>query len=216
MVSMVTALILNQYLLYAHMNGRMLDIWRRLNASEDDFFVPHDLEVSAAELNHACERARIWRGPGGARREVILHDFHETEETTQEGGPNSSGDGIATRALTTGPKSPRRGKRSRGRTQTSRITTTHIGIYDISVGGNKSLHRQFLRTIDGTILEVFGEAGREVGWQLRSSLNALMRREAGGGELAGTSYNEQGVFAGMLPAEIETPPLTPVAKSSRA
>lgn len=71
-------------------------------------------------------------------------------------------------------------------------------IYDVSVDAKKSLHRQFLRTSDGTILEVFGEAGQEVGWKLTSSLNALIREEMGG-KASDEVQKAQGIFAGMLP-----------------
>lgn len=91
---MATAIILHQYLLHAHMNGRMIDIWRRLNASEQDFFVPHDLEVSAAELHYACQRAKRWRGAGGARREVILHDFQVNEDEAVANTTSGAGGGI--------------------------------------------------------------------------------------------------------------------------
>lgn len=182
MNSMVTALFLHQYLLHAHMNGRMLDVWRRLNAGEDEFFVPHDLEVSAAELQHACVRSRRWRGPGGARREVVLHDFHVNEETPEV--PATA--------------TPRSGS-TRAATYHKGTMTTHVAIYDVTVDGKKSLHRQFLRTADGTILEIFGEAGREVGWQLRSSLNDLMQQESGSSAGAAGGGKDQGIFAGMLP-----------------
>lgn len=211
MLSMVTAIILHQYLLHAHMNGRMLDVWRRLNAGENDFFVPHDLEVSAAELHHACVRARRWKGAEGARREVVLHDFHVNEDTSGEAAiaaaGNGGGGGIG--SASTAKESPtgdgeteEAGAVAAGAlgARATRISTTHVAIYDVSADLKKSLHRQFLRTSDGTILEVFGEAGREVGWQLRSSLNALLQQEAGGSGSTAVAKQEQGVFAGMLPA----------------
>ncbi|CAM9778240.1 unnamed protein product, partial [Hapterophycus canaliculatus] len=100
MVSIATALILHQYLLHAHMNGRMVDVWRRLNADEDNFFVPHDLELSAAELQHACVRARKWRGPNGARREVVFYDFIVDEGNSAQAA--GSGETTATPRSQTG------------------------------------------------------------------------------------------------------------------
>lgn len=219
------ALILHQYLLHAHMNGRMLDVWRRLNANEDNFFVPHDLELSAAELQHACVRARKWRGPNGARREVVFYDFHANDEAdgptpaatprSQSGGggsgstnSNSAGGGAAGSRIRGG----RGGRAAHGPGGGDGARTTHVVIYDVSVDAKKSLHRQFLRTYDGTILEVFGEAGREVGWQLTSSLNALMRAELGE-DPAGLdgAEKDQGIFAGMLPpAESAAPPASAI------
>lgn len=66
----------------------MLDIWRRINANAEEFFLPHvrmtlsvhwihqihlliaflfsqDFEVSADELQDAIQKARSWRGPPG-------------------------------------------------------------------------------------------------------------------------------------------------------
>lgn len=201
MVSMVTALILHQYLLHAHMNGRILDVWRRLNAGEKDFFVPHDLEVSAPELNHACQRARRWRGASGARREVVLHDFHVNEENPDEAATVTprSDNGDGDNSITVVPEPKKRWFRKKV-FNTKLPCTTHVAIYDVSVNGKKSLHRQFLRIFDGTILEVFGEAGREVGWQLTSSLNALMNEEAGGHGSANVTKKEEGIFGGMFSA----------------
>ncbi|CAM9913527.1 unnamed protein product, partial [Ectocarpus sp. 12 AP-2014] len=198
-VSITTALILHQYLLHAHMNGRMLDVWRRLNADEDNFFIPHDLELSAAELQHACVRARKWRGPNGARRDVVFFDFHVSEEEDGQeavGATPRSETGGGTAAVSRrGPGSATgRGAKSGGG------KTTHVVIYDVSVDSKKSLHRQFLQTSDGTILEVFGEAGREVGMQFSSSLNALLREEIGGvGAGSNGAEKDEGIFAGMLP-----------------
>lgn len=232
LVSITTALILHQYLLHAHMNGRMLDVWRRLNASEDNFFIPHDLELSAAELKHACVRARKWRGPNGARREVVFYDFHASDEEngptpgatprSQSGGgggggstnSNSAGGGTVVAAA---QGSRRRGGQGGGAAHGTGgghggARTTHVVIYDVSVDAKKSLHRQFLRTSDGTILEVFGEAGQEVGWQLTSSLNALMREEIGeGGAGLGGAEKDQGIFAGMLPPAVDASPVASAA-----
>lgn len=225
LVSITTALILHQYLLHAHMNGRMLDVWRRLNANEDNFFIPHDLELSAAELQYACVRARKWRGPNGARREVVFYDFHANDEedgptpgatprSQSGGGGGSTNSNSAGGGMVAAPQGSRRqGGRGGGashRTGSGEgggARTTHVAIYDVSVDEKKSLHRQFLRTSDGTILEVFGEAGREVGWQLTSSLNRLMREEIGE-NAAGSDGAEkaQGIFAGMLsPAAAASP-----------
>lgn len=199
MVSITTALVLHQYLLHAHMNGRMLDVWRRLNAREDDFFVPHDLEVSAAELQHACMRARRFSGTGGARREVIVHDFHATEQTPPEGASTSTPGAGGDKKGGTG-RNKLWGRAGRRDAYASRVSTMHVAIYDVNAEARKSLHRQFLRTPNGAILEMFGEMDREVGWQLRASLNALMREEAGGGgRVEEEDKAEKGIFAGMLP-----------------
>lgn len=209
-ISMATGLVLYQYLLYAHMNGRLLDVWRRLNAGEDDFFVPHDFEVSSAELQHACLRASRWRGAGGAHREVVIHDFHVNQELPDKVVNVATGSGGDGGVGTIVPKSQGSATEQRGETFSAaeggnaagnnRIATTHVAIYDVAVDGQKLLHRQFIRTSDGTILEIFGEAGREVGWKLGSSLNALMQDKTGGGDGPEQGAQDKGIFAGMLPA----------------
>ena len=34
------------YFLKFHMNGRLLDVYQRLNCNNSDFFVPYDMEIS--------------------------------------------------------------------------------------------------------------------------------------------------------------------------
>lgn len=173
--------------------------------------MPHDLEVSAAELQHACMRARRYNGAGGARREVVVHDFHATEETPPEGAsPGSEASGVNNQGKTKRNKLWGRAAKAakvsgRGDSYASRVSTMHVAIYDLTIEGKKSLHRQFLRTPNGAILEMFGENDREVGWQLRSTLNALMRKEAGGGSKVEEDRQDKGIFAGMLLASTSTP-----------
>ena len=42
-----------------HMNGRLLDIYQRLNSPNSSFFVPYDLEVSLKVLCPISEGCRI-------------------------------------------------------------------------------------------------------------------------------------------------------------
>ncbi|POM74334.1 Hypothetical protein PHPALM_8727 [Phytophthora palmivora] len=63
------------YLLYIHMNGRMLDVYRRVHGHEDSFFVPHDAEVSLQELQTICAQATRWKGPRGTQRKVFVHEY---------------------------------------------------------------------------------------------------------------------------------------------
>ena len=217
MSSMVTVLVFHQYLLCVHMNGRLFDLWRRLNAGEDEFFVPHDFEVSASELHYACVRARKWRGVGGLLRTVVIHDLcaNDTEvpgkglagppiNRLQEGSRNEAdhaeGEGTVWKER---PKSnvatPRRAPRS------DPGTTTHVAIYEVTMDGKKFLHRHFLQTSEGIIFEVFGQAWRGVGWQLRSSINALVQQETGVGGSSVVSSEKVGIFAGMLPDPATAP-----------
>eukprot|EP00753_Platysulcus_tardus_P019873 PLAT7594.1.p1 GENE.PLAT7594.1~~PLAT7594.1.p1 ORF type:complete len:1147 (-),score=675.26 PLAT7594.1:128-3175(-) len=63
------------YLLYVHMNGRMLDVYKRINGRLSDFFVPHDYEVSVPELVWIVAKAKRWRGPRGAQRTVEVQTW---------------------------------------------------------------------------------------------------------------------------------------------
>ncbi|KAG6610672.1 uncharacterized protein IUM83_06616 [Phytophthora cinnamomi] len=63
------------YLLYIHMNGRMLDVYRRIHGHEDTFFVPHDAEISLQELQTVCTQATRWKGPRGTQRKVFVHEY---------------------------------------------------------------------------------------------------------------------------------------------
>uniref|UniRef100_H3H320 Uncharacterized protein n=1 Tax=Phytophthora ramorum TaxID=164328 RepID=H3H320_PHYRM len=63
------------YLLYIHMNGRMLDVYRRVHGHEDSFFVPHDAEISLQELQTVCTQATRWKGPRGTQRKVFVHEY---------------------------------------------------------------------------------------------------------------------------------------------
>lgn len=47
MTSIITALVLYIYLVYIYKNARLLDIWRRLTAPMEEFFIPHDFEVAS-------------------------------------------------------------------------------------------------------------------------------------------------------------------------
>ncbi|KAG7390835.1 hypothetical protein PHYPSEUDO_006657 [Phytophthora pseudosyringae] len=63
------------YLLYVHMNGRMLDVYRRVHGHEDAFFVPHDAEISLQELQTVCAQATRWKGPHGTQRKAFVHEY---------------------------------------------------------------------------------------------------------------------------------------------
>ncbi|KAE8892390.1 hypothetical protein PF005_g12228 [Phytophthora fragariae] len=63
------------YLLYIHMNGRMLDVYRRVHGHEDSFFVPHDAEISLQELQTVCAQATRWKGSRGTQRKVFVHEY---------------------------------------------------------------------------------------------------------------------------------------------
>lgn len=43
----------------------MLDVFKRLHGTSEDFFTPHDFEVTYAELAYICDKARKWTHPKG-------------------------------------------------------------------------------------------------------------------------------------------------------
>lgn len=74
-VMVLAAFLLYAYLLHLHLNGRMIDLFRRLHAEEPKFALPHDFEVSPAELREVVSRAQRWRGARGATRKIAVCDY---------------------------------------------------------------------------------------------------------------------------------------------
>jgi hypothetical protein len=52
---------LYNYIIFVHMNGRLIDIYRRLTAPEDVFFMPNDSEVSRRYFSGVCFQAENYR-----------------------------------------------------------------------------------------------------------------------------------------------------------
>jgi hypothetical protein len=77
--SVVSCFVLFEYLVHVHRNARILDIWRRISAPPEEFFLPEDFELSHEELVSICKRAESWRGPGGTRRRVVVHNYTERD-----------------------------------------------------------------------------------------------------------------------------------------
>ena len=53
----------------------MMDVYWRLHGTEEEFFLPYDLEVSNEELNYLCHKAEQWRGEEGERRKIAVYDY---------------------------------------------------------------------------------------------------------------------------------------------
>jgi hypothetical protein len=68
-------LLLYEYLVHIHRDARILDLWRRINAPAEEFFLPDDYEISAEELVSICSLAQRWRGLDGSRRKVHISTF---------------------------------------------------------------------------------------------------------------------------------------------
>ena len=48
-----------EYLVYIHRDGKILDQWRRINGSFEDFFIPLDLEVTNEEMMFVIHQAGV-------------------------------------------------------------------------------------------------------------------------------------------------------------
>ena len=62
-----------------------MDVYWRLHGSEEEFFLPYDLEVSNEELNFICRKAEQWRGEEGERRKVAVYDYVWEQEEVRTG-----------------------------------------------------------------------------------------------------------------------------------
>jgi len=129
--------ILYMYFLRLHNNGRLMDVYHRLHAREDEFFIPYDLEISNVELSYVAKKAEQWRGEEGERRKVAVYDYIWEEEQIDESDMGAS---------------------DRKKTGHREITS-HVSIHTIHLDGLRELYRHFLRLPDGAIVEVFGEMG---------------------------------------------------------
>ena len=78
--TLLSGVVLYNYILYAHMNGRMLDNVKRIHDPEENFFVPEDNEISMDAVKNILQRARRWRGPGGTLRKVHIGEFTVTDK----------------------------------------------------------------------------------------------------------------------------------------
>lgn len=67
------------YLVSLHFNGRVIDLFRRLSATEEAFFLPGDLEISSSELRWITSKANRWRGPDGSKRKITVSEFTLTD-----------------------------------------------------------------------------------------------------------------------------------------
>lgn len=68
------------YFLRIHNNGRLMDVYHRLHAREDEFFIPYDLEISNVELSYISKKADQYRGEEGERRKTAVYDYIWEEE----------------------------------------------------------------------------------------------------------------------------------------
>jgi hypothetical protein len=78
----LACLILHEYLLHVHRNGRILDLWRRINGPIEEFFIPDDYEITAEELIKIIASAKAFKSilPGSViKRNVVIHEGIEKD-----------------------------------------------------------------------------------------------------------------------------------------
>lgn len=75
-IAIPQAYFLYLYATYVHLNGRAVDIYERITYPENSFFVPHDIELSALELNEIVKRAKNYRSERGDIKRVVVKEFN--------------------------------------------------------------------------------------------------------------------------------------------
>ena len=55
-LTIVNGFLLYYYMIFVHMNGRILDLYKRLSGTSTTFFVPHDQEVSLRYVQWVMSR----------------------------------------------------------------------------------------------------------------------------------------------------------------
>ena len=75
----LSALLLYEYMVHVHKDARILDMWRRISGPSEEFFIPHDFEISYAELTSICAKASVWRGAHGQTRRLAVSEYVERD-----------------------------------------------------------------------------------------------------------------------------------------
>mmetsp|Transcript_8737 Transcript_8737/g.32289 ORF Transcript_8737/g.32289 Transcript_8737/m.32289 type:complete len:1033 (-) Transcript_8737:331-3429(-) len=78
-LSLVSGFLMYRFVLRIFMNGQIIDVFRRVHATEKTFFLPLDLEVSREEMEWACSKARKFRGSGGSVRRLVVMEYALTD-----------------------------------------------------------------------------------------------------------------------------------------
>ena len=72
------------YLIFIHMNGRLIDVYSRLTAPEERFFIPHDSEVSIRYLNWVCFKANNYRSLMGETMRTAITEYEARDPCNPE------------------------------------------------------------------------------------------------------------------------------------
>eukprot|EP00916_Digyalum_oweni_P021408 GHVL01035550.1.p1 GENE.GHVL01035550.1~~GHVL01035550.1.p1 ORF type:complete len:166 (+),score=10.30 GHVL01035550.1:2791-3288(+) len=86
----ISGFIYYNYVVELHMNGRLMDVYHRLTGDMDSFFIPHDTEISHAQMSWICSKARKWEGMNKEVRKIIVTHFTITDSKDPSYRENSS------------------------------------------------------------------------------------------------------------------------------
>ena len=76
---MISSFLVNGYLIYIHMNGRIVDTYMRINELESKFFVPLDQEVGEKYLKWVVQKAHKYKTIEGDTRKVAAIERKEKD-----------------------------------------------------------------------------------------------------------------------------------------
>lgn len=140
----LSCVILYMYLVHVHKDSRILDIWRRIHAHAEEFFIPDDFEINREELISICARASVWRSPDGSIRKVEISEIPEESGVDLAGNDHFTGDGSG-----------------------ARRTVKHYAIFELSPDKKKRvIYRHFLCLPSGQIIEIFDRHSHVVGFRV--------------------------------------------------
>ena len=76
-IFILSSILVNFYLIYIHMNARILDTYNRINSLESAFFVPLDQEVGERYLRWVVKKAHSYKTIEGDTRKVAAVEYSE-------------------------------------------------------------------------------------------------------------------------------------------
>ena len=77
-VMIFSGFLLYKFTVRCHLNGRIEDVYKRCMCPESSFVLPHDCEVSPAELDTIVDAARSWRSERGEVKRIVCEEATDT------------------------------------------------------------------------------------------------------------------------------------------
>ena len=86
-ISVLDGFIFYTYIVFLHMDGRMVDLYTRVSAGKDNFFIPYDNEISARALRQLLERIKrendsLKGTPGMKHVSITNHEVGNGEKSS--------------------------------------------------------------------------------------------------------------------------------------